>query len=104
MTFWRARIAYTSCAAVSGEDASACAVACSTGGLPPRPPTAALSVIRPEEIGALTPAPILADDVQRDEQGKFTKVGKVYWYPDYQVRDEIEELRQHLQILFLGVQ
>jgi len=56
-----------------------------------------------EDIGALTAAPILSDDILRDDQGQVVEVGRVYWYPDYQVRDEIEELRAHLVLVFQGV-
>ena len=60
-------------------------------------------MVPPEDIGALTAAPILSDEVSRDEHGRVTDVGRVYWYPEYQVRDEIEELREHLRIIFQGV-
>jgi len=61
-------------------------------------------MVPPEDIGALTAAPILSDEITRDEEGHVTAAGRVYWYPDYQVRDEIEELRSHLMLLFRGVQ
>jgi len=60
-------------------------------------------MVPPEDIGALTAAPILSDDILRDDQGQVVEVGRVYWYPDYQVRDEIEELRTKLVIVFSGV-
>lgn len=61
------------------------------------------NMVPPEDIGALTAAPILSDDISRDDQGQVVEVGRVYWYPDYQVRDEIEELRAHLVLVFQGV-
>ena len=60
-------------------------------------------MVPPEDIGALTAAPILSDDILRDEEGRVTEVGRVYWYPNYAVRDEIEELRAHLTLVFQGV-
>ena len=60
-------------------------------------------MVPPEDLGALTSAPILSDEIGRDAEGRVTEAGRVYWYPDYQVRDEIEELRAHLKLLFQGV-
>jgi len=60
-------------------------------------------MIRPEEIAALTDAPILADDVERDDRGRLTAVGRVYWYPEYQLLDPIEELRERFEIVLQGV-
>ncbi len=60
-------------------------------------------MVPPEDIGALTAAPILSDEIARDDEGHITEAGRVYWYPEYQVRDEIEELRAHLQMVFQGV-
>lgn len=59
--------------------------------------------ISPEEISALTAAPILSDDVDRDNHGKITRIGRVYWYPDYAVRDEIEELLHNGVLIFKGI-
>jgi len=60
-------------------------------------------MVPPEDIGALTAAPILSDEIVRDDEGRLTEAGRVYWYPDYQVRDEIEEIHQKLALLFQGV-
>jgi hypothetical protein len=59
-------------------------------------------MVPPEDIGALTAAPILSDEITRDDQGQVTEAGRVYWFPDYAVRDEIEELRRHFVLVFLG--
>ena len=56
-----------------------------------------------EDLGALTAAPILSDEIVRDEQGRLVEAGRVYWYPDYAVRDEIKEIRTKLAIMFQGV-
>ena len=56
--------------------------------------------IRPEEISALTSAPILSDDAKRDDKGELTDVGNVYWFSDYAVTCEIEELLARGQVAF----
>jgi len=61
-------------------------------------------MVPPEDIGALTAAPILSDEVVRDDNGRAIEVGHVYWYPDYAVRDEIEELRKNLVLIFQGAE
>jgi hypothetical protein len=60
-------------------------------------------MVPPEDIGALTAAPILSDEIVRDEDGRVTEAGRVFWYPDYAVRDEIEEIRRDLVLVFQGV-
>jgi len=50
--------------------------------------------ILPEEIGALTSAMLLSDDVQRDDDGRITRIGRIYFNPGYQVMGEIRELRE----------
>jgi len=61
-------------------------------------------MVPPEDIGALTAAPILSEEIVRNEEGRVTDVGRVYWYPDYAVRDEIEEIRTKLALVFQGVE
>lgn len=48
--------------------------------------------IRPEDIGALTSADIISDDVSRDEKGNIDHIGTVYAYMDYQIKSHVEEL------------
>ena len=60
-------------------------------------------MVPPEDLGALTAAPILSDEIVRGEQGRLVEAGRVYWYPDYAVRDEIEEIRTKSAIVFQGV-
>jgi len=48
--------------------------------------------VSPEEIGALTSAMILTNDATRDDNGELTGIGRVYWDPQYQVRNTVEEL------------
>jgi len=59
--------------------------------------------IWPEEIGALTDAPILSDAAERDDKGVLTSVGRVYWYPQYQVHNPVEELDRRVSIYFQEV-
>lgn len=56
--------------------------------------------IQPEEIGALTSANIISDEVTRDEDGNITKLGKIYWFPDYAIRLEINELADTGEVFF----
>ena len=56
--------------------------------------------VRPEELGALTSALLLCDQIGRDDRGKLVSVGDVYWNPLYAVMDEIEQLRQKSVVLF----
>jgi hypothetical protein len=57
--------------------------------------------IRPEEIGALTDAPILSNDAIHNDQGELTGIDKCYAYMDYQIYDPIEELVKHNGIVFM---
>lgn len=50
------------------------------------------SMLRPEDIGALTEAPILSEEADFDNQGVAHNVGTVYWYPQYDVSDPVEKL------------
>lgn len=54
-------------------------------------------------MAALTDAPILSDEIDRDDAGTIIEVGRVFWFPDYQVLEEIEELRNRGVLLFRGV-
>jgi len=58
--------------------------------------------VRPEEIGALTSSPIIAecDGLDRDEDGELIAVGKVAWFPDYAIADPWEELRNTGRTIF----
>ncbi len=57
-------------------------------------------LIAPEEIGALTSALIVSDEVERDTYGDLIACGMVYWNPQYAVMDEIAQLRQSGYVLF----
>lgn len=48
--------------------------------------------VQPEEIGALTSAPIISPDVTRDDEGEFISADVVYAYMDYQVDSWVQRL------------
>ena len=58
------------------------------------------SFVRPEDIGALTEAPILTEEIDTDDQGTVLKVGTVYWYPQYDVSDPVAKLLENGSIDF----
>ena len=41
--------------------------------------------VRPEDIGALTDAPIVTNEWSVEDNGEFLVTGKVWWYPNYMV-------------------
>lgn len=57
-------------------------------------------VVPPEDIAALTSAPILSDDVERDDRGELQRVGALYWFPAYAVTCEIKELLANGTVFF----
>lgn len=44
-------------------------------------------IVRPEDIGALTEAPIITDDWLYHDDGWLEVRGHVWWYPNYMVSD-----------------
>ena len=48
--------------------------------------------LQPEEIAALTDAPILGYGVKRADTGELVHAERVYWYPQYETRDPLAEL------------
>lgn len=60
--------------------------------------------VRPEDIGALTSCPyIFTDDCEMDDEGKITSVGRVYWFPRYEVDCLLEELEKNGSVTLQGV-
>lgn len=60
--------------------------------------------LHPEDIGAMTACGIiLADDVERSEDGDIVKVGKVYWHPNYMVESPIRTLLKAGHFILTGV-
>lgn len=59
--------------------------------------------IQPEQVGALTSSPILADchDIYRDDDsGELLGVGDVAWFPNYAVRCPWAELARTGRVVF----
>lgn len=56
--------------------------------------------ILPEDIGALTDAPMFTDELQLQDDGSRDVVGAVWWYPAYETRDFGEELLTAGQVTF----
>lgn len=57
------------------------------------------------DVGALTSdyeSTILSQEVEDDERGDITNVGRVYWYPQYEVFDQIEQLMKNGFVIFTG--
>lgn len=56
--------------------------------------------VQPEQAGALTDAPLLSDQVETDDEGTVTRVGRLFWWPQYEVKDALETLLQEGEIIF----
>jgi len=57
-------------------------------------------MVPPEDIAALTSAPILSDEVTRDDHGKLLTIGAAYWSPEYQVACAIGDLLTNGSVVF----
>lgn len=57
-------------------------------------------IVCPEDIGALTCAPIVSDDVVYHDDGKREVLGRVWWFPNYQVEDPAETLAARGKVVF----
>jgi hypothetical protein len=62
--------------------------------------TNGLEWINPDDLGAMTDAPILSDVVERDEDNKITSCDYVWWYPNYQVSSPLDELKENGRVIF----
>lgn len=60
-----------------------------------------LYVLRPEDIGALTDSLILTNECERDDEGKITRVGSVWWFPNYMVDNPAELLMETGSVIFM---
>ena len=58
--------------------------------------------IQPEECGALTDGLLVTDDAQRDDDGKLTALGRVYWDERYAIRSAAKELYETGKTWLLG--
>lgn len=59
------------------------------------------ALVAPEDIGALTDSPIIAESVTYEDDGMATVEGQVWWFPDYAVRNELQELRDGQTVVFV---
>ena len=57
-------------------------------------------IIQPEDIGALTSAPIIGYDVMRDEDGNFAGAKKIWWLENYALILVWEELKDGREVVF----
>jgi hypothetical protein len=72
--------------------------------LEPMTANSEIQSVRPEEIAALTDAPILSD-AGRDDHGELqmTPESKVWWYPGYATRDPLDDLIEKGETVFTRV-
>ncbi len=59
-----------------------------------------LEQVQPEDIGALTDAPILAEVLEVDEDGKPVEIARVWWFPQYELRNPWEDLARTGRVEF----
>lgn len=59
-------------------------------------------MLRPEDIGALTEAPIIGLDIARNDDNVVVldDISRVWYYPDYMIKDELSELLDHGHLIF----
>jgi len=57
-------------------------------------------MLQPEELGALTAAPIVGYGVQRDDEGNFIDAEKVWWLANYALILVWEELKKGKKVVF----
>ncbi|MFA6089980.1 MAG: hypothetical protein WC755_09050 [Candidatus Woesearchaeota archaeon] len=56
--------------------------------------------VQPEQIGALTAAPIITDEFDIDDDGKFIANGNIWWFFNYAVENEVENLLKNGKLIF----
>ena len=56
--------------------------------------------LSPEDIGALTEAPILTDCKDIADDGTITKVGNVWWFPNYMITSFAQKLMESGSVVF----
>lgn len=61
-----------------------------------------LDWVYPEEISALTDAPIVSFSAERDDEGRLLRTTSVFWHERYAVEDPIQELLEHGEVIFEG--
>lgn len=58
------------------------------------------SWVNPADVGALTEAPILSEDVETDDDGTICHIGTAYWYRQYERYDPVEQLLEEGHVDF----
>jgi len=58
--------------------------------------------IPPELVGALTDGTIITQEGEQDDDGNYTKIGRVYWDSAYQVQSTLEELQAGRTVIWVG--
>lgn len=53
-----------------------------------------------ERIGALTDAPIIGYDVERDDMYDLVGIGRAFWFPRYAIESELEILFDTGEVIF----
>lgn len=61
---------------------------------------AVLTPIKPEDVGALTDAPMLSDDVEHGEDGERLVRGQVWWFPNYAIESFAHTLMKAGSVTF----
>ena len=60
-----------------------------------------LYAVLPDQVpGALTDAPMLTDDMDFPDNGEATAIGRVWWFPNYQVESFAETLLETGSVFF----
>jgi hypothetical protein len=67
-------------------------------------PNGRLMLVAPEEIAALTDAPILTDDKVVNDDGSAEVPGRVWWFPDYMVVNFLDQLLEKGNTVFHAAQ
>lgn len=63
-------------------------------------PNGRLHLVAPEQISALTDAPIVADELGIADDGTVDHVGKVWWYPSYMLKNFARVLLEDGSVVF----
>ena len=58
------------------------------------------SFVNPEDLGALTDAPILSEEIIYNDNGEVESIGIVYWFPDYMIVNIAEQLTKYGRVVF----
>lgn len=59
-----------------------------------------LHSINPEDVGALTCAPLVTDELDVLDDGRRRVRGEVWWYPSYEVSSFAEVLIREMKVAF----